>query len=93
MLNADAMSGRVSKTRKSDTPVVSHTRLAKFIDKFGVKMPRCSACFRAGRIDCVVAEGKKRCGFCVENKYTKCDFGGVTNQACTWGLFVCLFVC
>jgi hypothetical protein len=81
---ADNMSGRVTKT-VSRPKITAERRgdLAKVIEKFGFEMPRCSACFKANRHPCVVAEGKQRCDFCVEKKYTQCDFGGVTSQACS----------
>lgn len=76
------MTGRIEKSQKSQNPSpLTSTALAAFVNKFGVTMPRCSACFRANRTDCIVAEGKKRCTFCVEKKYSQCDFGGITNQA------------
>jgi len=83
------MSSRVSK-RVNRPKVASERRedISNLIHKFGFEMPRCSACFRANRPQCVVSEGKQRCDFCVSKKYTNCDFGGVTSQACAfilWG--------
>lgn len=79
------MPDRVLKS--SARPKIAANRradVAKLVDKFGFEMPRCSACFRANRPSCVVAEGKQRCNFCVEKKYTNCDYGGVSHQACKY---------
>jgi hypothetical protein len=90
------MSSRVSKNVKPRPKISEDCRqgVASLVAKFGFEMPRCSACFKANQPSCFVAEGKQRCDFCIARKYSGCDFGGVSAQACALCFFLSwFFVC